>query len=357
MKTLTAPRSSVSDCVARVATGISDFFDEKEALALPYGRRYPELWAAARRSSEGGKRIRPALVIHAYKALGGTRDDDVVTVATAFELLHTAFVLHDDVIDGDTVRRGQPNLVGAFSAHASGRGATATSAATWGEASAIVAGDLLIYSAQAHIARLDIPGSTRVALLDLLEECMFVTAAGELADVAFSTAVEPPVLSEVLSMTQWKTAHYSFQDPLRAGAILAGAGDTTLTALGDYGRHIGIAFQLRDDLLGVFGSERLTGKSVTSDLREGKITPLMCYALQCDDTGELRDILAREDVTEPDARRARRILTSSGARDFIEGLIDDYTRRAMAAIDSPLVPESLRMQLETVARKAGERSA
>lgn len=355
--TLTVSRSESSDCVARVADGISAFFDAKESMAGAYGRQYAELWAAVRRSSEGGKRFRPALVVNAYHTLGGKSDEDVVVVATAFELLHTAFLLHDDVIDGDTVRRGRPNLLGAFAAHASERGVSPAAAATWGQASAILAGDLLIHAAQAQIARLNISGQSRAALLDLLEECMFVTAAGELADVAFSTTVELPVLSEVLSMTQWKTAHYSFQAPLRAGAILAEANDETLAALGDYGHHIGIAFQLRDDILGVFGTEDATGKSTTSDLREGKVTALMCYGLQRDDTDELRRILARQHVTDPDAHRAREILETGGARAFIENLIADYTQLAMAAIDSPTIPPSLREQLANVAQKASERSS
>jgi geranylgeranyl diphosphate synthase type II len=355
--TLMTSRSRGPDCVARVAAGISAFFDAKESMARGYGRRYADLWAAARRSSEGGKRFRPALVINAYHSLGGTSDEHAVVVATAFELLHTAFLLHDDVIDMDTVRRGQPNLLGACAAHAADRGASQRAAATWGQASAILAGDLLIHAAQSQVARLEVPGHTRSALLDLLEETMFVSAAGELADVAFSTTVEPPVLCDVLSMTQWKTAHYSFQAPLRSGAILAGANDEALNALSEYGHHIGSAFQLRDDILGVFGSDDLTGKSTISDLREGKITALMCSGLQLDDTGELRQILAHDDITESDADRARKILEDTGARTSIENLVADYAQLGVAAIDTPALPAPLREQLAVVAHKACERSA
>ena len=354
--TLTA-HSTETDYATAVAISISEFFDTKASEAGRYGRQYADLWAAARRSSQGGKQFRPALVVSTYRALGGGQDEDAVVVATAFELLHTAFLLHDDVIDGDTVRRGALNLVGAFSAHAADRGVGPAGARTWGEASAIVAGDLLIHAATTQIARLGIPEATRAGLLDLLEDCMFVTAAGELADVAYSTMVEVPVLSEVLSMTQWKTAHYSFQAPLRAGALLADAGPETGAALGEYGRDIGIAFQLRDDVLGVFGSETVTGKSVISDVREGKITPLMCYALQRDETGELHRILARGSGTEPDVNRVRQLLEAGGAREFIENLIDDYTRLAAAAIASPTVPDSLRQQLGDVADKARRRLA
>ncbi|MDH6237990.1 polyprenyl synthetase family protein [Cryobacterium sp. CG_9.6] len=348
---------NVSTSVAEVTTRMTEFFDEKERLAASLSGQYAELWAAARQSSAGGKKFRPALVVNSYQALGGTDHNAAVVVATAFELLHTAFLLHDDVIDGDTMRRGQPNLAGSFSAQAAVRGVRAGSAATWGEASAILAGDLLIYAAQSQVARLNVAEPIRVALLDLLEECLFVTAAGELADVSFSTSVQFPELSEIVSMTQWKTAHYSFQAPLQAGAILAGADHETMRALSEYGRNIGIAFQLRDDILGVFGTEDVTGKSAMSDLREGKITLLMGYALQRSGTDELREVLTREHVTESDAHRVRELLDSTGARDFIENLISDYALSALAALELPSIPSSLREQLTEVANKACERSA
>ncbi len=353
--TMTIAQLGRPDAVAEVAVRIDEFFARMESMALPHGRRYAELWSAARLSSEGGKRFRPALVISAHQALGGDHHDDVVAVATAFELLHTAFLLHDDVIDGDTMRRGRPNLVGAFAAQASAGGASPASASSWGTASAILAGDLLIHAAQAQIARLSIANDRRSALLDLLEETMFVTAAGELADVAFGTGVEVPALDETLSMTQWKTAHYSFQAPLLAGAILAGAPSETLQALGEFGHRIGVAFQLRDDVLGVFGSERVTGKSASSDLRSGKVTPMMCYALQHDDDRELRNALALGVVTEQDECRVRELLERSGAREFAETMIADCTRTASMALDSPAVPVSLREQLERVAHEARER--
>jgi geranylgeranyl diphosphate synthase type II len=353
--TLATPRTTVSDRLDEVSVRLEAFFDAKEALAEGYGRRYAELWAAARKSSEGGKRFRPALVVNTYEALGGDFRDDVLAVATAFELLHTAFLLHDDVIDGDTLRRGAPNLVGTFSSRALDCGVSAASAATWGDASAILAGDLLIHAAHSQVARASIPNRKRVALLDLLDESMFVTAAGELADVAFSTTVSVPVLSEVLSMTQWKTAHYSFQAPLRAAAILAGASDATMSALGEYGRNVGIAFQLRDDILGVFGDERVTGKSAKTDLREGKLTVLMRYAVERDATGELRALRGREVLTNGDAYRARQIFERTGARAHVEQLIDDHAQLASAALDSPSIPRPLRRQLDQVALRARNR--
>ncbi|MEO6944719.1 MAG: polyprenyl synthetase family protein [Lacisediminihabitans sp.] len=355
--TLTVQRFSSLTDVDYVAAHIAEFFEQKELQAAAYGRQYVHLWAALRGSSDGGKRFRPALVVNAYRAFGGSNLDDAMVVAAAFELLHAAYLLHDDVIDGDTVRRGRPNVVGTFSSRAREQGLSSESAASWGESSAILGGDLLIHSAQAMVARLEIDHHIRTALLDLFEECMFITAAGELADVAYSTTVEIPVLSQVVSMAQWKTAHYSFQAPLQAGAILAEASAEALAVLGNYGRNVGIAFQLRDDILGIFGSPEITGKSTMGDIREGKITPLMCYALQRSETSELTEILGRSDASDTDVARVREILESIGARSFIEKLIAEHTSAALTAIESPSIPPALRVQLTEAASKARQRSS
>jgi geranylgeranyl diphosphate synthase type II len=354
--TLTAARQDERSEVAGFDAHLEEFFERKQRRAESLGGRYSELWRAARRSSQGGKKIRPALVINTHSALGGGHERDALNTAVAFELLHTAFLLHDDVIDGDTVRRGEPNLVGAFHAQASELGVGEAPANAWAEASAILAGDLLIHSAGAIVARLTVGAEQRSALLDLFDESVFVTAAGELADVAFATTVEVPALAQVLAMTQWKTAHYSFQAPLVAGAILADASEETIQALSEFGRLVGIAFQLRDDLLGVFGSSATTGKSTISDLREAKVTPLIVYARQTGFAGELASIVSGARLTESDAERVRLILEQCGAREVVETLTADYARTARGILDSSALPESLRRYLRGVALKAGSRT-
>ena len=345
------------DDTEEVASWIDAFFDERVSMASAHGRQYRSLWEAARHASEGGKKFRPALVLETYRELGGGDTGDAVRVATAFELLHTAFLLHDDVIDRDTVRRGRPNLVGAFALDAADRGVSEEDAELWGQASAILAGDLLIYSAQAMVARLNVAEQKRSSLLDLLDQCVFVTAAGELADVAFSTRVETPELSDVLAMTAWKTATYSFEGPLKAGAILAGAGADDLRTLGEFGSLVGVAFQLRDDILGVFGVEQLTGKSAISDIRRGKITPLVVYAQRTSHGAELNHILARSELCDTDGDVVRGILEQSGARAFVEEMISDYAERAIELIRSSGLPSGLRSRLHRVAQLAVERVA
>ncbi|WP_111718690.1 polyprenyl synthetase family protein [Homoserinimonas sp. OAct 916] len=348
------PHASI-DVDAEIQRSIDSFFDQRIEIAQGLGGQYGALWQAARQASEGGKKLRPALVVSVYREFAGNQITHAVSAATAFELLHTAFLMHDDVIDQDTVRRGRLNIVGSFAEVAADRGASNADALLWGQASAILAGDLLIQAAQSTLARLPICENQRLALLDLFDHCVFVTAAGELADVAFATGAESPDLTDVLAMAEQKTASYSFEGPLQAGAILADAGPDALKALGEFGRLVGTAFQLRDDILGVFGDEQVTGKSVVSDLRAGKITALVAYALRSNHADDLKQLLARAEGVDADGDVVRGILEQCGARSFVEGLIADHVHRAIELLETPALPASLQIKLRDVARRATER--
>ncbi|MFF1634839.1 polyprenyl synthetase family protein [Leifsonia sp. NPDC058248] len=326
------------------------FFAERLTLAARYGSEYQRLWAEARAASEGGKRIRPRFVLSAFEGLGGIDRAAAVDTAVAFELLHTAFLLHDDVIDRDTVRRGRLNLSGAFAADALARGVGVQRAGLWGQAAGILAGDLLIHASQSLVARVDAPSGTRDTLLDLLDHSVFVTAAGELADVSFSVRLGEARLPDVLAMTERKTATYSFAGPLTAGAILAGAGGDILEALAEYGRLLGVAFQLGDDLLGVFGDQDVTGKSVVSDLREGKETSLIAYARATTAWERVEPLFGRHDLSAAEGRMLARFLDECGARAFVENLIDEHVARAAAVIDASDLPPVLADELRSVAR-------
>jgi geranylgeranyl pyrophosphate synthase len=333
------------------------FFTDRISLATAYGDNYRLLWEAARSASQGGKMFRPALVVGVYRDFGGTDDDSALRIASAFELLHTAFLLHDDVIDRDLVRRGVPNLAGSFAADAFARGATDAAAQTWGQASAILAGDLLIQAAQGFLARLSAPSEVRAELLDLFDRSIFVTAAGELADVAFSAGVRLPSLVDVMAMTEQKTASYSFEAPLKAGAILARVDADMLTILGEFGRLVGVAFQLRDDQLGVFGDEKVTGKSVLNDLRNRKETPLIAHARSTPRWPQIEEALYDLETSDADGSDVRAALEECGARTFVDALIDDHVSRAENLLDNSHLPSVLVGHLRDVARHAVVRAA
>ncbi|WP_193312833.1 polyprenyl synthetase family protein [Georgenia subflava] len=289
------------------------------------------LWSALREAAEGGKRIRPMLLTTVYEALGGTDERVAGEVAAALELLHTAFVVHDDVIDGDTVRRGRPNVSGTFAGQARSFGLAAERAARYGDAAGILAGDLALAGAVRTLALCGAGHETVRRMLDLVDRALHVTAAGELTDVRLGM-LGGRDLTETLTMEEHKTAVYSFELPLQLAAVLAGSDDACTEALGRFGLLLGVAFQLRDDLDGMFGDRARTGKSALSDLREGKCTPLMTYARDTDAWPEIAPHLGAETVDEGTAARVRDLLLACGARRFVEDLARGYAQAASEVV-------------------------
>jgi geranylgeranyl diphosphate synthase type II len=191
--------------------------------------------------------------------------------------------------------------------------------------------------------------ATRERLLEVMDDALFASAAGELIDVDFSWIPEVPRVDDILAMERLKTAGYSFECPLQAGAILAGADEVTVATLGEFGREIGIAYQLVDDLLGVFGTEAETGKTTIGDLREGKRTVLIAYATAVAGWDEHAALFGDPDLGDEDAAILRGHLVNCGAKGFAEGLAQYYANRALARLLEPHIPLELRNELHPVA--------
>lgn len=344
---------------ARVEALLDTYFQKRHERAGVFGTDYEHLWSSLARSARGGKLLRPALVLGVHEQLGGSQSAAAVDVAVAFELLHTAFLLHDDVIDRDLVRRGIRNLVGERLDEGLAAGISAAGSERWAQASAILGGDLLIHDAQSIVARLTVAEAVRLELLDVLDDAVFASAAGELADVALSAGAAPPDLANVLAMTTWKTAPYSFAAPMRAGAVLAGASADTAQLLARFGGLVGLAFQLRDDVLGLFGDEAVTGKSATGDVREGKMTAMMAFARQTSHWGEMRALVGAEGVagTEKSIDRLRSKIVECGALGYVEELIAATVAESLALLDEASLPAALHAELSTLSHQASERAA
>ena len=333
------------------------FFADARVRAGEYGAHYAALWESLEQQSSGGKRIRPYLVHAAYLGLGGTDHALATRVALAFELLHTAFLIHDDLIDRDTVRRGEPNIAGRFAKRARAHGADDHASEVWGETAAVLAGDLALSRAHREIATLPVGVECRTELLDILDRAVFVSAAGELADVVHAGAAEPPEVGRVLATLEQKTAVYSFECPLTAGAVLAGAGEGAVGALARFGRLVGVAFQISDDILGVFGDPDVTGKSTTSDLREGKQTALTAHAATTAAWPMISARLGDPGLDGDSADVLRAALRDCGALDAARRLADEYVTLARFELDTTELPGALTAELGALAQRAAERAA
>ena len=247
--------------------------------------------------ARGGKRLRPVLLLLGHELVGG-RADDVVGAAVAVELLHTCALLHDDVIDAAETRRGHPTSHVAFAdRHVEAAGAG--DATRYGEAVAILLGDLAFVHADEALLSCAVAPERLLAGLRTFGQLREEVMAGQVLDVhaAASRATDVDLALRVATL---KSGRYSVTRPLQLGAVLGGADDEVLDALEQVGEPLGRAFQLRDDVLGVFGDQAATGKSASGDLAEGKRTLLVAEAwARTDAAGRARlaDRLGAPDLT------------------------------------------------------------
>ena len=273
----------------------------------------------------GGKRLRPVLLAAGYLACGGseaTRDAEAVTLAgVALELFQTYLLAHDDLMDGDLVRRGGPSLPALMRASFTESRASAMS---------ILAGDLACSWSQRALFEAGLAPDRILRASRELAKVHEEVVAGQVLDVV---AVASDAHA-VEAMHALKTASYSVRGPVVIGAHLAGATDEQVAALAAFAEPLGVAFQLRDDVLGTFGDAATTGKPTGNDLREGKRTALVVDALRDARASEsLGRVLGRRDARDDEVRTAVACIEACGALARIEARIDLLAERARAALD------------------------
>lgn len=359
-----AAMATDEDLSTRIETALRLRFDERGSAAEAYGPEFAALWKTAAGHALGGKLIRPRLLLDFRMALapdGLTHRDAecAVDVAANVELLHYAFLLHDDVIDGDLMRRRRPNLIGSLAERRSD--APDDAELHWARSSAILMGDLLLSSAILGFARADVTVSARERLLTLMEQTILETVAGEHTDVGLSDGIIPPDLRTILSMSAYKTATYSFVLPLLSAAVLAGASPSAEEQLRAIGRHLGLAYQLQDDLLSVFGDAQEHGKDPYSDLREGKETAIIAYARMTGHWPSIELHFGTPDLSEQRCADIRDRLRECGAENFARSLVDEQLAAVSMVLSEAeatgtISPEAGRTVLALAARIESRRA-
>jgi len=344
------PASTDGFDVDAIKAELSQHFAGRALRASTYGPLFTALWQSAAQCATGGKLLRPRLLLGAFDALtpsgrhGSAYRSSAIRIATALELLHFAFLLHDDVIDGDIRRRGRPNLIGTILDEVNVKrllaGTTASPRAEeadlhWARSNAILMGDLLVSDAHQIIAREPLPQDVRIQLLDIFDHGITESVVGEHLDVALEDDITPPTLDTVLTMTQLKTATYTFQMPLKAAAILAGSLHPIDDALTEVGAQLGVAFQLQDDLLSTFGDPSEHGKDTFSDLREGKETAIIAYARTTKQWPQIEPNFGKAQLTNPEAMHIRISLNQCGAEGFVRDLLAERLRTAQRILHAP----------------------
>lgn len=307
---------------------LTAFLDSRVSGTRPLGPEVQTLAREVRRLTLlGGKRLRPALVVAGLRTASDTGDTGAALDAgVALELLHSYFLIHDDWMDGDRVRRGGPSVHVAL--------AERFGSEHKGNASAILAGDYAVALATEALARVEAKPERLRAVFAAFAEMQLGAVAGQQLDmVGQGRDVE---LGYAL-----KTGSYTVEGPLKLGALLGGAKPPLLEALARYARPAGVAFQLRDDLLSLFGEPEQTGKPLASDLMSGKRTLLLRLALRRGKAPELsaiRKVLENPRAKLPALKAALKAVEATGAPQLVEERIEQLSAQAFEALKKGVTP-------------------
>jgi geranylgeranyl diphosphate synthase, type I len=289
----------------------------------------------------GGKRLRPAFCYWGYRAANGADENAIRRCAASLELLHTFALVHDDIMDASEERRGQPAV------HV-----------RHGQNVAILVGDLALVLADDLFMTCGFQAGDMARAFTVYSEMRQQVIAGQFLDVI---SVGQPAMSQERArlIATMKSGAYSVEKPLLVGATLAHASDQLVDALRAFGQPLGEAFQLRDDLLGVFGEATAVGKPVGADIREGKRNLLYVMTMEALGPRERARFASRwghESLAPQEVDELRGIVEASGARADTEKLVEELRSLAMDALDSAPIPEDARAELSRLASAAVDRT-
>ncbi|MBY8872064.1 polyprenyl synthetase family protein [Micromonospora sp. PLK6-60] len=309
----------------------------------------------------GGKRVRPTFAYWGWRGVVGGDEPlpPVLPALAALELLHTFALVHDDVMDASDTRRGLPTAHRAAAARHRAAGHTGDPE-RYGEAVAVLIGDLCMVWADRLLGQAALPPARMLELRRCYDQMRVETVAGQFLDVLGEHDAANWSVDRALRVVRYKTASYTVQRPLLFGACLAGVDPDapTVAAYTRYGLAVGEAFQLCDDLLGVYGDPATTGKPAGDDLRTGKPTALLMLARQLATPAQRRALTrAGADLTEPEVAGLAELVADTGAVDRIDRMIDDRVAEALAALESASIDETARTALTGLAAAATRRRA
>ncbi|WP_018353507.1 polyprenyl synthetase family protein [Longispora albida] len=305
----------------------------------------------------GGKRMRPAFAYWGFRGAGGTDTDEVVACLSALELVQASALIHDDVMDSSDTRRGLPAVHRRFATLHSAEG-WAGDPESFGQSAAILLGDLCLSWSDEMF---DGSGADPVAVArarPLFDEMRTEVTAGQYLDV-LAVATRDTSLERASKIAVYKSAKYTVERPILIGGALAGAPASLMASYSAYGLPLGEAFQLRDDVLGVFGDPAVTGKPAGDDLREGKRTYLVAAAMAAGSAAEreaVSTLLGDPGLDEPGIDRLREIIVSTGALAAAEARIAELTAAAYAALEAAEVADDARKVLASLVEAATRRT-
>jgi geranylgeranyl diphosphate synthase type I len=328
------------DLRARVQQALDAFLAEKRVPLDEMGPELKPLSDALVDYVSGGKRMRPAFFFWGALGAGGSDSDALVVAASALELFQACAILHDDVMDGSDTRRGKPAVHRAFASHHRSQ-TWYGDADAFGAGAAILLGDLALSWADEMLVASGLASPT---VLRVFSQMRTDVVGGQYLDL-LSQASGTTTVDAALRVAHWKSAKYTIERPLHLGAAVAEAEPAVYAAYTSYGLPLGEAFQLRDDVLGVFGDPSVTGKPAGDDLREGKRTALVAMALEAATDAQravVDELLGDPALDDEGVERLREVLLDTRAVERVEALIEERTAESLAALEAaPITQEAV----------------
>jgi geranylgeranyl diphosphate synthase type I len=287
----------------------------------------------------GGKRVRPALIYHAFRCFEQGREEDIILASACLEFLHSYLLIHDDIMDADDVRRGSPTMHRIYESSPAAAGYR--SSQSYGSAMAIIAGDIASAMAVDALALPGFPADRQLEAIRKLSEITLNVCHGQTLDVMSAGRTEYREEDAAL-VNKLKTACYTIEGPLHIGGILAGASDYHLRAFSAYAVPLGQAFQIMDDILGLYGDQQQTGKPVGSDLKEGKKTLLIVKALESANEAQaavIQGALGNQEITPAGIAAVQTAVEETGTLTYCREAAMAMAEQAKAALPSTLATE------------------
>jgi len=288
----------------------------------------------------GGKRVRPIMMQYGYLAAGGKKRKEILRSAIGIEMIHAFLLMHDDIIDRDDLRHGELTMHAHYRAYGE-KFLSKKEADHFGMSVGIIIGDLVYSMGNRAFFASHFSPENIIRALTRSQEIVGMTGIGEMQDVYMEYRGKASEKA-ILLMYENKTARYTFEGPLHLGAILAGGSDVLMKKMSAFSVPLGIAFQIQDDILGIFGDEKKLGKPVGSDIAEGKLTLLAIIArrrAKGKDKKDFEKLLGKKNITKKDIERFQEILKVSGALTYVKEMMSKNLDRARFEIKKAQFPD------------------
>jgi geranylgeranyl diphosphate synthase type I len=359
-----AAAPSARELASAVTEQLRVYLVARRADAAYIGDDYAEMTAALEEFVlRGGKRLRPLFAYWGWRAVaprGESAGADVLLLFAALELLHACALVHDDVIDASATRRGLPTVHRLFTDRHRERNWLGSSE-QFGVSTAILLGDLSLVWADDIVTSVDLPLDAHRRVQRVWADIRTEVLGGQFLDIVAEASGAETVAS-AMNVNTYKTASYTVSRPLQLGAAAAADRPDVQAIFHDVGNGLGVAFQLRDDVLGVFGDPAVTGKPSGDDLRSGKRTVLLAEAVERADKSDpmaanlLRTSIGT-DLSDDQVRELCQVIESVGALGAVEDHIEFLTGQALALLDAAPIDVHAKVGLAELARLASNRSA